>query len=305
MKKLPFIVIIALLAAFCVFFLVSCAGSDNAGSSYADGVYEGRSNDHQADEDGVGSGYGVVSLEIKNNKITSATVTKINGKKLNLKKNYKLYIAAYKLVDGNKVRLANTIVGHVVGRKNTKYTNTKKVKLKKSSYALKVKKTAVIKAEAVPEDKSKKLLSDSHVADFRYASSNKKVATVSSKGVVKGVKAGTAKITVTAADGSGKKATVTVKVVKKAVANKVLKLKKSAVTLKKKGATAQITIKALTKGTTDTVTYSLTKAGKKLISVDKYGVVTVKAKPTKKAQKAVVTVKCGKKSAKYTVTIKK
>ena len=42
-----------------------------------------------------------------------------------------------------------------------------------------------------------------------YTSSNKKVATVSAKGVVKGVKPGTAKITVKAAK---KKAVVTVKV---------------------------------------------------------------------------------------------
>ena len=157
-------------------------------------------------------------------------------------------------------------------------------------------KTATISATVTPAKASQKVT---------YKSSNKKVATVSSKGVVKGVKAGTAKITVTAADGSGKKATVTVKVVKKAVANKALKLKKSAVTLKKKGATATIAIKSQTKGTTDTITYTLDKAGKKLVSVDKFGVVTVKKAPTKKAQKAVVTVKCGKKSAKYTITLKK
>ena len=157
-------------------------------------------------------------------------------------------------------------------------------------------KTATISATVTPAKASQKVT---------YKSSNKKVATVSNKGVVKGVKAGTAKITVTAADGSGKKATVTVKVVKKAVANKALKLKKSAVTLKKKGATATIAIKSQTKGTTDTITYTLDKAGKKLVSVDKFGVVTVKKAPTKKAQKAVVTVKCGKKSAKYTITLKK
>ena len=45
-----------------------------------------------------------------------------------------------------------------------------------------------------------------------WTSSNKKVATVTSKGVVKGLSEGTAKITASAVDGSKKKASVTVKV---------------------------------------------------------------------------------------------
>lgn len=45
-----------------------------------------------------------------------------------------------------------------------------------------------------------------------YTSSNKKVATINSKGVITGVKTGTAKITAKAADGSGKKVTATIKV---------------------------------------------------------------------------------------------
>ena len=45
-----------------------------------------------------------------------------------------------------------------------------------------------------------------------WTSSNKKVATVTSKGVVKGLREGSAKITASAVDGSKKKASVTVKV---------------------------------------------------------------------------------------------
>ena len=72
-----------------------------------------------------------------------------------------------------------------------------------------------------------------------YKSSNKKIATVTSKGVVKGIKPGKATITVTAKDGSKKsaKCTVTVK------AQKATKLKISAkktTTLKKKGASVKI-----------------------------------------------------------------
>lgn len=68
----------------------------------------------------------------------------------------------------------------------------------KSSVSVKKGKTVTIKATAAPTGK------------ITYKSSNKKVATVTSKGVVKGVKAGKATITVTA-NGVSKKVTVTVK----------------------------------------------------------------------------------------------
>ena len=158
-----------------------------------------------------GTKFGEAAKEIKNNKITSATVTKINGKKLNLKKNYKLYIAAYKLVDGKKVRLANTIVGHVVGRKNTKYTNVKKVTVKKSKFTIKVGKTAKIKAKTVLVQKGKKQLSNAHAAQFRYLSINKDVATVDKNGKIKGVAKGTATVYVYARNGYAKKVKVIVK----------------------------------------------------------------------------------------------
>lgn len=48
---------------------------------------------------------------------------------------------------------------------------------------------------------------------FKWTSSDKDVATVSSKGVVKAKAVGTVKITVKAQDGSGKKARVTIEVV--------------------------------------------------------------------------------------------
>ena len=62
-----------------------------------------------------------------------------------------------------------------------------------------------------------------------YKSSNKKVATVSSKGVITGKKAGTAKITVTSKKNPKKKAKVTVKVVKGKVTS--IKLNKTSETL--------------------------------------------------------------------------
>ena len=50
-------------------------GKSSESASYADGVYTGRSSDFEADESGVGSGYGQVEIEIKDNSIVACTFT--------------------------------------------------------------------------------------------------------------------------------------------------------------------------------------------------------------------------------------
>ena len=80
-----------------------------------------------------------------------------------------------------------------------------KVKLQVKTKNLKVGKTIKVKATLSP---NKKLASNI----IYWTSSNEDVVTVTQKGVIKGLKKGKAKITAVAADGSGKKATVTIKV---------------------------------------------------------------------------------------------
>ena len=105
-----------------------------------------------------------------------------------------------------------TITAHIVGSKNTKYTNVKEIKLtSKSSVTLAVGKTSTIKAKVVLVDAKKKQLSDAHTKEFRYVTSNKKVATVSSEGKIKAVGKGTCTIYVYARNGYAKKVKVTVK----------------------------------------------------------------------------------------------
>ena len=142
---------------------------------------------------------------------TSMTFTKLNGSKLNLKKNMKVYVVAYRKVNGKETKLARSITAHIVGSKNAKYTNVKKIKLSKSKYTLKANKTATIKAKIVLVDKKKKQLSDSHAPEFRYASSNTKVATVDKNGKITAVKKGTCYIYVYAKNGYAKKIKVVVK----------------------------------------------------------------------------------------------
>lgn len=74
--------------------------------------------------------------------------------------------------------------------------NVKSVKLNKKTVSIKKGKTVKLKATLNPTNATNKKVT--------WKSSNKKVATVTSSGVVKGVKKGTATITVTTADGKKK-----------------------------------------------------------------------------------------------------
>ena len=88
-------------------------------------------------------------------------------------------------------------------------TPVTKVKLNKTKANLNVGKSLTLKTTLSPKKPSNK--------GIIWKSSNTKVATVTSKGVVKAKKDGTVKITATAKDGSGKKATCKVTVKKAAV----------------------------------------------------------------------------------------
>ena len=148
---------------------------------------------------------------IKKNTTTKTSVAKINGKKINQKKNFRVKVVAYKMVDGKKVTLAKTITGHLAGAKSVKYTNPKALKLTKSTYNIKVKKTAKIKAKVTLKNSKKKLLPKSHAAKLRYKSSNTKIATVDKNGKITGKSKGTCYIYVYTVNGLMKKAKITVK----------------------------------------------------------------------------------------------
>lgn len=80
-----------------------------------------------------------------------------------------------------------------------------KIKIKASKTTIKVKKTVKLKTVTTP---GKNLASTS----VFWKSGNTKIATVSDSGIVKGRKKGKVKITAYATDGSGKKATITIRV---------------------------------------------------------------------------------------------
>lgn len=142
---------------------------------------------------------------------TSITVKKVNGKKLDLKKNYKIYVEAYNLSDGKKKILGKSITAHIVGKNNKKYTNVKKIRVKKNSYTLKQGGTIMIQAKVVLVSRGKKQLSNAHARQFRYASSDKKIATVSKNGKIKAVGKGTCIVYIYARNGYAKAIKITVK----------------------------------------------------------------------------------------------
>ena len=125
-----------------------------------------------------------------------------------------------------------------------------------------------------------------------WATSNKKIATVTSGGKITAKKTGKAKITITLA--SGKKAVVNVTVQKTAVkTTKISGLKKSVALKKGQKLTLKPVIMPIT--SVEKVTYKT--SNKKVATVSSKGVITAKKKGTAK-----ITVKSGKKS--YTVTVK-
>lgn len=118
---------------------------------------------------------------------------------------------------------------------------------------------------------------------FTWKSSNTKVAKVTADGIVTGIKAGTATITVTSED-KQYTASATIKVIGKKVAIKTLSLNKTKLTLKK-GKIFQIkaTVKP-TNATNKTLSYS--SNNKKIATVSSKGKITAKKKGT-----CIITVK--------------
>ncbi|MCH5252047.1 MAG: Ig-like domain-containing protein [Lachnospiraceae bacterium] len=151
---------------------------------------------------------------IKKSSTTNVNIAKVGGKKLKLKKNFKVYVAAYKIIGGKRVVIKKTMTGHIVGKKNYKYTNAKKVNVTKSKFTLQVGKTAKIKAKTVHVDKKKKLLPTGHGRKYRYKSTNTSVAKVSKSGKITAVGKGACSVYVFAQNGCAKKIKVTAKMKK-------------------------------------------------------------------------------------------
>ena len=139
----------------------------------------------------------------------SVEISKLKKKGINQKENIKCHVLAYKMVDGKKVTVAKSITIHVAGKKNKSVTDAKSIKLKKTSYVLAKGKKAVVKASIVKKDKKRPIIK--HTSEFRYATSDSKVAVVSKNGKITAKGKGSCSIYVYASNGCAQKIKVVVK----------------------------------------------------------------------------------------------
>lgn len=126
-----------------------------------------------------------------------------------------------------------------------------------------------------------------------YKSSNKKVATVTSKGKITGKKTGTAKITVTTKKGA--KASIKIKVQKSKVKTKKITLPKKKITLQK-GSSYKIKVTKTPITSLEKITYY--SSNKKVATVSAKGKIKAKKKGSAK-----ITIKCGTKKTTLKVTV--
>lgn len=143
---------------------------------------------------------------------------------------------------------------------------------------------------------------------WSLGSKDKKYASISSKGVLSAKKAGAGKtvtVTATAKDGSKKKATVKVKIMKNAVTKITLKAGKKTVKAGKK-ITVKATVKTNGKKASKTLAWSVDKKSKKYASINSKGVLsTKKAGKNKTVTVTAAATDGSKKKATIKIKIKK
>ena len=141
--------------------------------------------------------------------------SELNGKAINTKKNIKLYVVAYRKVNGKYKKITRSITAHIVGSGSKKYSNVKGINVESTKITLSLDDNTAAPSSytlnpvAVLKDSSKKMLL--HTAEFRYVSSKSSVATVGKDGTITAKGIGTCYIYVYAQNGYAKRIKVTVK----------------------------------------------------------------------------------------------
>lgn len=194
-----------------------------------------------------------------------------------------------KLTATSKTGKATVTVTTKSGAKASCTVKVQKGKVTTKSISLSSKKLTLLKGKSATLTVTRNPISATE--KITWSSSNKKIATVNSKGKVTAKKAG--KATITAKTSNGKKATCKV-----TVKNATVKLTKTSGTVKV-GKTLQIKIKSTFPK--DDKVKSYKSSNKKVATVDKNGKVTGKKKGT---ANITVTMKSGAKAT-FKVTVKK
>ena len=139
---------------------------------------------------------------VKNGKLS------MTHKNLKSNREYKYFVAAYKMVKGRKIYIAKSNGMHVA-MKQARTTNAVSIKVNRTTVILKAGKTFRLKCQLTGENRKKKLIS--HSSSYRYYTTSSKIATVSQNGVIRANAKGSCSIYVLANNGVYKKVTVKVK----------------------------------------------------------------------------------------------
>lgn len=158
----------------------------------------------------AGKKWGKPIRTIKNNKTITVALTKLGKKKIDQKKLFEIYVAAYRMIDGKKVVLTGSDSVFIVGAKNGKYTNVKAIKLDRNRLTVKVGKRVKCKAKVTLADKTKKHIPKKYGKELRYRSSDTGIATVDKSGKIRGIGKGKCTVYVTSINGLERKVSVIV-----------------------------------------------------------------------------------------------
>ena len=139
---------------------------------------------------------------VKNGKLS------MTHKNLKSNREYKYFVAAYKMVKGRKIYIAKSNEVHVAMKK-ARTTNAFSIKVNRTTVILKPGKTFRLKCQLTSENRKKELLS--HPSSYRYYTTNSKIATVSQNGVIRAKAKGSCSIYILASNGVYKRVTVKVK----------------------------------------------------------------------------------------------
>lgn len=148
---------------------------------------------------------------IKGSGKTNFSITRIGRKKISQKAAYKIQIRAYRTVNGKKQIIAKSLTLHTAGKAQKNYTNVKNLKASKTKITLKTGVSKKVTAKLAKQNSKKKLFPKSHVAAYRYYTTDQSVASVSKNGIVRGKKKGNCTVYIVAANGMKKGIKVTVK----------------------------------------------------------------------------------------------
>ena len=147
---------------------------------------------------------------VRGNDALSVSFSKINGKKISSKNNYKAYVKAFRTVDGKKTYIAKSRDLHAAGPKTSR-TDAWKVTAAKNTIFLKPGNAASAKANIIKNNTSKKLLGSDHGQKLYYWTTDKKIAVVSGSGRITAVSEGTCRVYCMALNGANTNITVIVK----------------------------------------------------------------------------------------------